>query len=88
MALREYLCSYCGHQYDAIITSQDPDEYRTDKCPHCDSWAQLLPSIIGGVQGSFGTPRRANSTSMKSAKAFTGHPGNQGEPETTENEGN
>lgn len=80
MPYREYLCNYCGHQWDELVYSTDPKEYRTAEC-RCGSKGELLPSIIGGMQGSFGTPRRKNSTAMGSKKAFTGHPGNEGEPE-------
>lgn len=80
--IREYLCDYCGHQFEEMIWSSDPENYRTHEC-RCGSKATVLPAMIGGYQGNMGgaSVRPKNSTAMKSRKAFTKHPGNQGEPE-------
>lgn len=84
MALREYLCSYCGHQFEEIVYSKDPEAYVTSDC-RCGSKAELLPSLIGGYNGNMGgsSTRPKNSTAMPKKKAFTGHPGNAGEPAPT-----
>lgn len=75
MPLREYLCDNCCHQFDEFVTATDPDVYKTFEC-RCGSKARVLPSIIGGYQGSMGgsSTRPKNSTSMGKAKAFTGNP--------------
>lgn len=87
MPLREYICNYCNHQFEEFVMSHDPDEYKTAEC-RCGSRAALLPAMIGGYSGSTGgsSTRPKNSTSMKSKKAFTGHPGTQGEPDNKQEE--
>lgn len=81
--LREYICNYCNHQFEELVYSQDPDEYKHCIC-RCGSTAEVLPAMIGGYNGSTGTAstRPKNSACMPSKKAFTKHKGNQGEPET------
>lgn len=71
--IREYLCDSCGHQFDSVVFSSDPTEYRRAEC-RCGDEATLLPSMIGGYSGNTGTAsvRPKNSTAMPSKKAFTG----------------
>lgn len=58
MAIYSYLCNYCGHEFDEIVRSSDPEETRYHKC-RCGSKAEKLPSIPSSPRGSFGTaPRR------------------------------
>lgn len=82
MPLRDYLCTYCGHEFTELVMSKDPEDYQTYEC-RCGSRAQLLPAMIGGYQGNMGgsSSRPKHSTAMPSKKVFTGHPGNEGEPE-------
>lgn len=88
MPMREYLCDYCGHQYDTLVFATDPEDYEYDTC-RCGSKAKILPSLIGGYTGNMGgsSSRPKNSTSMPKKKAFTKHPGNEGEPSTEKSEG-
>lgn len=83
MPIREYLCNYCGHQFEELNYSGNPEVYGRTEC-RCGSKAELLPSVIGGYTGSSGgaSTRPKNSTAMPSKRAFTKHPGNQGEPES------
>lgn len=82
MPLREYICKYCNYQFEEFVLSRDPEEYKTIRC-RCGSKAEVLPSMIGGINGvSLSPSRPKNSGAMKSKKSFTGHPGNEGEPET------
>ncbi len=80
---REYLCTYCNHQFEEIVYSQDPEEYKYALC-RCGSKGELLPALIGGYHGNMGgsSSRPKNSTAMPRKKAFTGHPGNEGEPDS------
>ena len=80
--IREYLCDYFGHQFDAIVLTQDPDQYRHAEC-RCGSDAKLRPALIGGYKGDMGgsSSRPKRSTAMPSKKAFTGKPGQVDEPE-------
>jgi DNA-directed RNA polymerase subunit RPC12/RpoP len=75
MPLRDYLCNYCGHEFEKIVYSHDPDEYATAEC-RCGSKAKLLPSLIGGYQGDTGggSTRPRHSTSMPKKSVFTGNP--------------
>jgi len=81
MPLRDYQCLYCGHEFEEIVRSQDPDDYKYAEC-RCGSKAEVLPALIGGYSGAMGgaSTRPKNSTSMARGKVFTRHPGNQGEP--------
>lgn len=83
MPLREYLCDYCGHQFEEFVISKEPGDYAFFEC-RCGSKAAVLPAMIGGYRGNTGSSstRPRNSTSMPKKKAYTGHPGNEGEPET------
>lgn len=85
--IREYLCSYCGHQFDEFVSSRDPGEYQSFAC-RCGSRADLLPAVIGGYTGNMGgaSSRPKNSTAMPSKKAYTGHPANVDEPESKQQE--
>jgi DNA-directed RNA polymerase subunit RPC12/RpoP len=85
MPLRDYLCDYCGYEFTELMYSTDPEDYATTEC-RCGSKAKVLPSLIGGYHGNMGSSstRPKNSTSMKRAKVFTGHPGNEGEPPSKE----
>lgn len=82
MPLRDYLCDYCGHVFEEYVKGQDPDDIGTAEC-RCGSKANLLPSLIGGYSGATGgaSTRPKNSTAMPKGRVFTGHPGNDGEPE-------
>lgn len=73
MPLRDYQCSYCGHEFEEVVRSRDPDEYRYAEC-RCGSKAEVLPALIGGYTGAMGgaSTRPKNSTSMQRAKVFTG----------------
>ncbi len=73
--IREYLCDYCGHQYETLVYGQDPEDYATDEC-RCGSKAKVLPPLIGGYQGNMGpsSVRPKNSTSMPKKDAYTGLP--------------
>jgi predicted nucleic acid-binding Zn ribbon protein len=53
--IREYLCDYCGHQFDEIVS--DPEDYAFTDC-RCGSKAQVLPALPSTARGGFGTPRR------------------------------
>jgi putative FmdB family regulatory protein len=77
MPIREYICDYCGHQFDEIVYSKDPELYKTAEC-RCGSYAKLLPATIGGVNGvSLSGARPKNSGAKPSAKAFTKQPEEQ-----------
>ena len=53
MPYREYLCDYCGHQFEELSYSKDPEEYALTDC-RCGSKAKVLPALIGGYHGNMG----------------------------------
>lgn len=58
MPIYTYLCNSCGHEYDELIRSSDPEETQFNRC-RCGFKAEKLPSIPSTPRGSFGTtPRR------------------------------
>lgn len=48
--IREYLCKSCGHQFDEMVRSQNPEDYRRHEC-RCGESADMLFSSISNVQG-------------------------------------
>ncbi len=77
--LRDYLCTYCNHEFTKLVYSRDPDEYGTTEC-RCGSKAKVLPASIGGVTGV--SLSAARPKGRKAGKVFTG---NADEPEFTQN---
>jgi putative FmdB family regulatory protein len=80
MALYDFLCDQCGHQFEQTASFEE----RTVECPHeCGFSATRLPPLIGGYTGNMGgaSTRPKNSTAMKKATVFTG---NAEEPEQLE----
>lgn len=79
--IREYLCNYCGHQFEEVQWTIVPEEYETTEC-RCGSRAKVLPALIGGYFGNTGgsSTRPKNSTSMPKKKAYTKAPETYDEP--------
>lgn len=69
--LREYQCNYCGHEFEEVVSSRNPEDYQTAEC-RCGSKAKVLPALIGGYKGDMGpssvTPRRAAAMPGKKSK--------------------
>jgi putative FmdB family regulatory protein len=73
MPIRDYLCDECHHQFEEIVHSRDPDEYKYARCPHCEAVALVLPARIGAVAGtklSDASPK--NRGCYPKTKVFTG----------------
>lgn len=71
--LRDYICDSCGHQFESVVFSNSPEDYKTAQC-RCGEQAELLPPLIGGYNGDTGSSssRPKNSTSMPKVKVYTG----------------
>lgn len=69
MPMREYLCSYCGHEFESLVYEASPEDYQTTEC-RCGSRATLLPSV-SSHRGSFGTVSR--SIGKQTSKRFNGN---------------
>lgn len=65
--LREYLCSYCGHEFEELVYGSIPEDYQTTKCRCGSPLAILLPSV-SSHRGSFGTVSR--NSGKQSSKRF------------------
>lgn len=81
MPFREYLCDSCGHQFEELVKSTNPEDYKFFECPHCGEDALVLPALIGGYQGNMGggSTRRKYSSAMPKGKVFTGNKEPKGE---------
>ena len=55
--LREYICDYCGHLWEALVYGTSPEDYATAEC-RCGSQGKVLPSVNAQPRGSFGTVGR------------------------------
>lgn len=70
MALREFICRDCGHLYEEILRTGDPEII---PCPQCESTkTERLISAHGGYQGNMGgastRPRQAGAFKNKTRK--------------------
>lgn len=57
MPIYSYLCDYCGHEFDEIVRSVDPEVVGIHEC-RCGSMAKKIFSIPAAARGNFGTTRR------------------------------